>query len=307
MSVLRANVAGNRVAPSDLSAILVAAAALAPNQPVTIMVHGYRYDPKRPLADPQRDLYAPRQSSGPALSWPRHLGYREDTAPGLAIGLAWPACGSIVAAHLRAERAGVAMAHLVTAIRQVAPTCPINTIGHSLGARVILLAIAALPPAHLSRAVLLSAAAFRADANAALAGPSGQTTEIINITTRENDVFDFLMEFALTAGFERSLGQGLPNRPTNWLDLQIDNPRVLARLETLGFPVASARRRICHWSAYSRPGVFALYRALLTDPAPLPLAVLARAAALPQDPRWTRLLSAPRAALPLPFRLGAPS
>jgi hypothetical protein len=37
-------------------------------------------------------------------------------------------------------------------------------------------------------------------------------------------------------------------------------PQALARL---GFPLRPASARICHWQPYLRPGVFALYRALL--------------------------------------------
>lgn len=307
MTVLQARAGSGRVNPDDLAAICRAAARLRPGQPVTIMVHGYRYAPGHPRDDPRHSIFSARHALCGELSWPRHLGFREDAAPGLAIGLAWNARGSIIAAHLRAGQAARALASIVRAIRDAAGDCRINAIGHSLGARVILNAVAGLPAGHLSRAVLLCAAAFQADARAALAAGRGKGCEFVNITTRENDLFDALVEFALTAGCGQTIGQGIGDPQADWVDIQIDNADILRRLAALGFPVVPARRRICHWSAYSRPGVFALYRALLTDPVALPLPVLAAATGARQDPRWSRLLVRPALSWPLPFRRGAPS
>ena len=142
-----------------------------------------------------------------------------------------------------------------------------------------------------------------------LATPAGRAAEFINITTRENDLFDALLEHLIRPRDrqDRGLGHGLPAPAANWLDIQIDQAAALAGLAALGFVIAPPRRRICHWSAYQRPGLFALYRALLTRPGAIPLALLR--AHLPQahDPRWSRLFAVPPLALPLPLLRNASS
>ena len=47
------------------------------------------------------------------------------------------------------------------------------------------------------------------------------------------------------------------------LDLVIDDPDTEQALARLGFPLWPASVRVCHWQPYLRPGLFALYRALL--------------------------------------------
>ena len=76
----------------------------------------------------------------------------------------------------------------------------------------------------------------------------------------------------------------------NWVDLQIDQPGTLRALARLGHALPAAPTRICHWSPYLRPGVFAIYRAALNGSLTLPIL----RAALPAraDRRWSRLLLA---------------
>ena len=116
---------------------------------------------------------------------------------------------------------------------------------------------------------------------------AGRLVQVINVTTRENDLFDFLFEWLGKAGLDTSIGQGLRRRRPNWLDLQIDQAATLATLARLGHVLPAPRARICHWSAYTRAGTFTLYRALLTDG----LSLSALRAALPDRPdrRWSRL------------------
>ena len=92
-------------------------------------------------------------------------------------------------------------------------------------------------------------------------------------------------------GFDLTLGAGLdaPNAVT----LQIDHPRHRDGLRDLGFPTAPPVRRVCHWSAYMRPGLFPLYRAFFHRPADLTLNDLRTALTADAAPRWSRLVSLP--------------
>jgi hypothetical protein len=309
MDILRIDVSGGEIDRGDLRRLTGAASALAPDRPVTFLVHGFRYDPACPAVDPHRFIYAADTAgSGRYLSWVRHLGFRPGQPDaGLCIAVGWPARCTLAAAHRRAGQNGHALAALIRCVHDARPTARINAIGHSLGARVILSALPYLPPHHLSRAVLLSAAAFRDDTADAVDSPAGRSAEFISVTSRENDFFDLCMELLVSGGTRASVGHGLGQSLRNWTDVRLDDAPTLQALASLGFPIGPRSRPVCHWSAYRRAGVFALYRALLTDAAPLPLAALA--AVLPQarSARWSRLLAPPRVSFPLPFRRGTPS
>ncbi|TMV84932.1 DUF726 domain-containing protein, partial [Thioclava sp. BHET1] len=220
-----------------------------------------------------------------AISWPRQLGFGQSPQEGLAIAFGWNALGTIWQAHAEAARAGRALADLLARIRTLRPDARISAIGHSLGARVILQCLRLQTTPALSRAVLIAAAEFRRPALAALDSPAGRTCEIVNITSRENDLFDFLIERLLTRRMDRAIGLGLGRRHPGWLDLQLDAPETLAALGRMGFQIVGAEARICHWSLYLRPGVFALYRALLCEDLPL-----ARLPVLAQSARWSRFV-----------------
>ena len=277
-------------------AIAAALAALPPGSPVVIMVHGKGYDPAEPGLDPHRLLFAPRPGHGGSrhVSWPRRLGFAlpAPRAPrGLCLGFGWGATGSLWAATAAADRAAPMLARLIQMIRRADPDRAVDLIGHSLGARVILGSVPHLAAGALGRVILLAGADLTRHAAEALDTPAGRRAEILNITTRENDLFDALFERALAPfGGAAALGRGLPRHP-NWLDIQIDHPATAAALRALGLPLAAPRARICHWSVYLRPGTFRLYRALIHDRARLPLPLLR--AALPHEaqPRWTRLLT----------------
>ncbi|MFM2355522.1 MAG: hypothetical protein RLZZ528_1258 [Pseudomonadota bacterium] len=305
MTLLRVDNVGNEPCPGHLGLLDAALRQQPFAGSVTVMTHGYRYAPDDPVHDPNDHILGPVGGNGRSLSWPRHLGFRDaNHAPGLAVALGWNARGTIWAAHRASGQAATGLAQVLTRIRARRPDLRITAIGHSLGARVILQALPQLAQGTLARAVLLAAAAFRAETLAALATPGGSGVEVVNVTSRENDLFDGLIEAILPGGWSGSIGHGLGQSHRGWVDLQLDHPEVMRGLARLGFPVGDPARRICHWSAYRRPGVFALYRALLTDPALLPLELLARALPQRQHPRWSRLLSPFPTALPLPFRRG---
>lgn len=281
----------------DDAALASALAASRQDAPIVIMIHGFRFDPAVPAHDPHAHILAlrPGRACWKAVSWPRHLGLAGET--GLAIAFGWQARGTIWAAHARAARAGARLARLIDALGRVAPGRPVQIIAHSLGARVALTALPRLAPGRVGRIVLLAAAAFARETRRALASPAGRLAEVFNVTAPENTLFDLLLRAALPLR-GRTLGGGLAGL-TNWLDLPLTDPVALTTLAGLGWRIRPPRAVICHWSGYLRPGIFGIYRALLTDPrrTPLPLlrAQLAPAHTLSADPT------------PLPFRLTAPN
>ncbi|WP_191090056.1 DUF726 domain-containing protein [Histidinibacterium aquaticum] len=244
---------------------------LPPGAPVVVMIHGFKFAPGS-SSDPHRHILSlePRRDCWKSVSWPRHLGLAG--GGGLAIGFGWPARGSIWRAWRASARAGRRLSRLLTMLREVAPERPIHLVGHSLGARVALLALPGLPERTVGRIILISAAVFRTEATRLAVSPAGCSAEIFNVTGRENTLFDLLLRLAMPLG-GRTLGQGGPSG-RNWLDLPLDRSGPLLALRGLGYRISAPRARICHWSGYLRPGVWRLYRALLLTPARTPLPLL---------------------------------
>ena len=295
MPVLKVNARGH--APhlhgaGDLDAALKAMLVdLPPGAPIVVLVHGYKFSPISGSACPHSHILSlnPQPGCKKAVSWPRHLGFgRGEAAEGLCIAFGWAARGTIWQAWRRAALAGVALADLIERIRVLRPD-GVDIVAHSLGARVTLAAVRALPARSVGRVVLMAAADYRGAAHAVLATPAGRTAEFVNITSRENDVFDCLMEWLLPRRGDRALGAGLGRQKPNWLDIQMDCDATRAALADLGYRIPAPARRICHWSAYLRPGLFGLYRDLIRNRHALPLACLRRV--LPAEPasRWSRM------------------
>jgi pimeloyl-ACP methyl ester carboxylesterase len=159
--------------------LLAEAAALPPGAPIVAMIHGYRYSPARPASDPHRHILAldPAPGCPRAFSWPRGLGFSGAPGEGLALACAWEARGSLGRAYGRAGATGAALARLISEVAQRAGR-PVAIIGHSLGGRVALQALAHAEAGAISRLVLLNAAEFR-DA-AAAAPPRARTTSSIS-------------------------------------------------------------------------------------------------------------------------------
>ncbi|MFW2542026.1 hypothetical protein ACN2XU_05245 [Primorskyibacter sp. 2E107] len=235
--------------------------------PITIMIHGYKYLPGDPVYCPFIGILAgkPRQPGGRVLSWPRHLGLRGQRGEGLGICFGWAARGTIRQAWHAAESAGGDLAVLLNRLRALTPARPIHIVGHSLGVRVALSALRSSPPGTVRTLIALAAADFENHAEQALAA-AGPALRLLNVTSRENDLFDFLLERSVPAPGPkaRMLGFGALRHP-GLVTVQLDDVQTLAALRRLGFPVAPPLRRVCHWSPYLRPGVFPLYRALLHD------------------------------------------
>lgn len=281
----------------DPAALAAAAGRIAAGRgPIVIMVHGYRFAPGRGQDCPHRHILSltPSVRDPRAVSWPRGLGLAEGQPP-RAIAFGWPGMGRVRRVWDNAAQAGRALAGLIAALRRIAPHRPVQALAHSMGARVVFCAMQASAAPGLGRVLLLNAAAYQSQARAALCQAADSGTEVINITSGENAIFDLMLETLVPAPCpgDRSLGAGLPAAP-GLVTLRLDDARHLSALAQLGHAIGPPDRRVCHWSPYLRPGAFDLYRALLWSPDRLPLEILR--SKLPQDqpPRWSHLLQIPR-------------
>jgi pimeloyl-ACP methyl ester carboxylesterase len=181
------------------------------------------------------------------------------------------------------------------------PGRPIHVVAHSMGIEVAMEMLHHLPAGSIHRILSLAGASYRSRVAAALATPAGREAELINVTSRENDAFDFMYEWMLTPPHrgDRALGHGLT--AANAVTLQLDCSATLAHLARLGAAIAPPARRICHWSCYTRPGALAFYEALLRQPQSLRLQVLKQGLPETPAPRWSRLLAPPAWPRPLPM------
>lgn len=260
--------------------------------PIIIMTHGYKYAPGHRHACPHRSIFT-RQPGVPA-SWPRALGFgRGADEPGLGIAFGWHARGTLYAAQRRTPKAGRALRELILTLKSLWPDRPVHVMAHSMGSELFFHALPDLPPHSLHRAILMTSASFLSRAEAALASDAGRTIELINVTSRENDLFDFLCERMLSDQFypEPTLGHGL--KAEHSVTLQLDCPVTLNHLSQLGRPIEPPRRRICHWSSYSRRGILRFYGDLLRHPDRFPLDLLRQGLPPSPQPRWSRLLPDP--------------
>ncbi|MBC9248217.1 hypothetical protein H4P12_16200 [Paracoccus sp. 11-3] len=271
------------------------AKSLPDSAPIIAMIHGYRYSPHIPHHDPHRHILAldPLQDVPRVLSWPRALGFGgEDMSEGLAIAFGWEARGRLGTAFARAAGAGNWLGGYLSDIADAAGR-PVSIIGHSMGARVALKSLHHTTPGSIGRIILLAGAEFEDEAAQALHTPAGKLAEVINVTSRENDLFDFGIELWLGRGRKRALGFGLKQPALNWVDLQIDCPENLKELGRMGFDIDRAPLRLSHSSPYLRRGMFDFYRTALRQPWALPLPMLRHRLSGQITPRWSRLLAPP--------------
>jgi pimeloyl-ACP methyl ester carboxylesterase len=305
MPILRINAMGciPRLAEPDIDTMSLSD-ALKPHiggAPVLIMLHGFRYSPSRPHSNPHDQILKSGQDHPQTRlqSWPRRMGYGPGTTDrGLCIAFGWEAGGTIWRANREAARAGLALAALIAQLASLGAG-PVNIIAHSLGARVALAALPQLNSGTIGRMILLTGAELRSTAETALMCPAGRTAKVLNVISRENDIFDFMYEWLLAPHRygARALGAGLAL--PQCVTAQIDHPDHLTGLRLLGFAIPPATNRMCHWSSYLRSGLFPLYRAFLDPDHGLDLADLHRALPTALTPRWSRFLGPPLP--PAPF------
>lgn len=305
MAVLRINAVGDcpqlHGSPAQVDTVLDQLADGA--GPIIIMVHGYKYQPGNPRHCPHRHIFSldPDHLPWKAPSWLRQLGFGlGHTDEGLAVAFGWNARGTLLQAQERATEAGSAMAKVIHRLHTSNPTRPVHIIGHSLGADIAFEALHHLPQNSVDRIISLTGASYQSRASAALASPAGRTAELINITSRENDPFDYLFEL-LTAAPERgdrAIGQGLTAR--NALTVQIDCADTLEVLGTNGFTIAAPRHRVCHWSSYTRSGTLRFYKKLLRHPEATSLASLRNQLPECSASRWSRIFAPIPRQTPLP-------
>lgn len=271
--------------------------------PAVVMIHGFKYQPGHRRHCPHRHILALHPEALPwsAPSWPRHLGFGTGLQDeGLAVAFGWPARGTLWAAQRRAVQAGRALADVIAALRRRAPERPVHLIAHSLGSEVALEALHHLPAGAVGRIISLTGASYAGRAQAALATEAGREAEFLNITSRENDPFDFLFErlIAPPQAGDRAIGYGL--EAPNAVTLQLDCAGTLDHLARMGAAIGAPQRRVCHWSSYTRAGALLFYKDLLRRPERLPLAALRHGVPPRPAPRWSRLLALPPVPRPLP-------
>ncbi len=284
--------------------------------PIVVMIHGYKFHPELPDADPHRSLFAlsPERDHRRIRSWPEGLGFAEDRGEtGLCVGFGWPASAPLLASLVTTGRSGFArvydraaeygarLAELVALLQRLAPGRPVDLLAHSLGARVALAALPQLEQAP-GRVILLGAAEFDARALEFLgAARAPCPPEIYNVTSRANDLYDLMFEsFAPRRGWgERAVGLGLRAQLPGWLDLQLDRAEVTAWVNAQGIPLTASNARLCHWGFYTRDGALGLYQAILRRRPGWDIASLRAAPCFAaQEPRWSRLLPRRRFGLP---------
>lgn len=240
--------------------------------PIILFVHGYRYSPLIKETDPQSSLYA--QGAGRACwkvkSWPHHLGLFDSDRP-YAIGLAygWDAAPryklpifNLRDIYMRAYEEAQHLATVLHLIKQINPTRKIDFFAHSMGARVVLQAIHMAPDSNLGRVILLGGTEYSDTAYEVLKTPAAQSAEFYNITARQNILYDVLFAYLgpWVGNGEKLLGAGLQSAPSNWIDIRLDCPQTMERLQHIGVNLAKPDLGFCHWTFYIRDGVFDLYR-----------------------------------------------
>mgnify|MGYP001794854871 FL=1 len=272
--------------------------------PVMILIHGFKYDPDCRPCSPHatifgRDTHPDRSTH---VSWLRHLGFGTGKRDeGLALAFGWRARGNLWRAERSARSAGRHLGHVIGELRALNPDRPVHVITHSMGSEVIFEALQMLRPGDISRIVTLTAATYASRAMAAMEMPAGRAAELFNITSRENDIFDFMYERLIAPPVRGDWAMGIGLDLPNAVNIQLDCIRTLNTLPHFGGHIAPPGRRVCHWSGYTRPGALRFYARALRQPDAVPLPALRAALPPAVAPRWSRMFAAPQWGLSLPM------
>ena len=306
MPILRLNAGPDglslhRSPASPRSALSTAATGTGP---VIILIHGFKYDPDCTDRSPHATIFrrTPHQDNCNKTPWLQNLGFGIGRCDeGLAIAFGWRARGNLWRAQRSARLAGAQLADVIRTIRALAPHRPIHAITHSMGSEVIFEALHRLGSGDIDRIITLTGASYATRAEKALQTHAGQTAELLNVTSRENDVFDFMFErlIAPPSRGDRAMGVGI--RAPNAVTIQLDCVRTLATLAHFGGHIARPHRRICHWSGYTRAGALHFYAHAMRNTDAVPLAALQHALPLAPKPRWSRMFAMPDAPVLLPW------
>lgn len=226
MPVIRINADGDRPRMHSGTAPVAQPLHRDPGDgPVIVMIHGWKYKPHLPAHCPHQHLFAfsPKDMPWRAPSWPRQMGFGTGHADeGLAIAFGWNARGAPWAAQASAVAAGRALAEVLNLLHRLWPQRPVHIMGHSMGVELALEALHHLPRGAVDRIISMTGASYRSRVEAALNTAAGRASEFYSITSRENDIVDFLFE-RLTPpprSGDHSIGFGLeaPNAVTLQLD-----------------------------------------------------------------------------------------
>lgn len=306
MPMIRINAKGNlpelHSSPRPLWPTLQRAGAT--KGPVIVMIHGFKYLPGHALHCPHRHILSlsPEELPWRSPSWPRQLGFGVgNTGEGLAVAFGWEARGALWQAQKRAVQAGRALADVIRFLKEQNPSRPVHVLAHSMGTELALEALHHLPVGAIQRIISMTGACYQSRCEEALRTEAGRAVEFINMSSRENDPFDFLFEQLIRPPVpgDRALGHGVsaPNAVT----IQLDCEDTLAHIARIGSVIADPQFRVCHWSSYMRPGVLRFYSNLLRDDQTWSLDRLRQGLPSETAPRWSRLFALPTVTPPLPF------
>jgi hypothetical protein len=298
---------------------------------VTVLVHGFLFDPRMALTTNPADTDNPHgrafhfvdgderaEQREHTSGWPLHLGFGDGDggADGLAVGFGWqsqPGFATSLIRHFQnfyarayalADPASWVLVNLLCELHRALPAQRLDLFCHSLGARVVIRALARLAKyaadtgdsglsaeqrgvllatlRSLDRVLLLGGAEYVVEASLmyrrleALLGAGldpDQGPYCFNVVSRENDVLDVLGENfgPRTFGNSQVIGHnGLSGHrgAARWMDLQIDSPRLQQWMQDHhGIAISGDRPGNVwdHWFYYTFRGNMALYRQMLRD------------------------------------------
>lgn len=298
-----------------------ATAKLAPGAPVVVMVHGFLFDPTAAVwPDPKKNdnphgrvfhyvkgATFEEEAREHSTSWPLGLGFSDDDqgANGVVIALGWYSRPGLAKslregfmnhysrAYDYGRETGWVLACVISYLAGAIRNRPIDIVCHSLGAVVVVRALAILAKREIAaasvtrvgRVVIMGGSEYSGEAQLLyrrldsygkeVGFKAGEGPYLYNIVSRENDVLDFLAEnFGPKSFFSNTqvIGHnGLEAAPKaeRWIDLQIDarKMRQWAARKAPGFNISGDEPGHVwdHWYYYTWPGNMEFYRSILRD------------------------------------------